>query len=99
MDAMPPCWWLIHHRLLNFRDTLPGGGEWTGIADVFTTIAITREALCRDAVTLRFSIWTGMAETTMKHIPTMQAGTSGQGLIPLEWIETACCSIAVNLRK
>lgn len=99
MDAMPACWRLIDHRLLDLSGSFPGSGEGTGIANVFAAICVASEPLCGNAVALLLAIGAGMAETAMIHIPAVQACASRERPVPLERIEAACRPIAVNLRE
>ena len=92
-------WRLIDHALLYAVYT--GPGCWIGAcqADILAAIGKARETFVGDACTLIKSIGTGMAETTVNHVPTMQACTPGKCIIPNKWIETPNGTIMVDQRK
>lgn len=99
VDAVPACGRFIDHALLNFLYACPGRGKWTGVTDVFTTIAEACEAFVRDTLALVYAVWAGMAEPAMEHIPAMQSCATRQHTIPVIWIQTLLSSIAIDQRE
>src|SRR5437763_8044392 len=82
VDAVPACWGLIDHTLL--YAVYPGPGCWIGAcqADILAAIGKAREPFVGDACTLIKSIGTGMAESTVNHVPAVQSCTSGKCIVP-----------------
>ena len=99
VDAVPACWRLIDHALLYAVYT--GPGCWIGAcqADILAAIGEARETFVGDACALIKSIGTGMAETTVNHVPAMQSCTPGKCIIPNKWIKTPNSTIMVDQRK
>ena len=99
VDAVPACWRLIDHALL--YPVYPVPCCWIGAcqANILAAIGKTCETFIGDACTLFKSVGTGMAETTVNHVPTMQACTPGKCVIPNEWIQTPNSTIMVDQRK
>src|SRR5437588_777797 len=81
MDAVPTCRRLIDHTFLYRIHTAPRGGIGTRKTNVLTAIC-KLEALIGNADALIYTIWTGMAKTTVNHIPTVQPCSRRQCTIP-----------------
>ena len=80
VNAMPARRGLVNHALLNVVYASPGSWVWPSVGNALATAragwdpvmnAFVRNALARGA-----SIWTGMAEATVDHIPGMQASAA-----------------------
>lgn len=82
VNAMPTRRRLVDHALLHAMHTRVRCWKWSSPADAFATVAITGEALVGDALALGAAIGTGVAKTTVEHVPTVQPRTTGQRCIP-----------------
>ena len=99
VNAVPACWRLIDHALL--YTVYPVPRCWIGAcqANALATVGKASETFISDACTLIKSIGTGMAETTVNHVPAMQSCTAGKRKIPNKWIQTPNSTIMVDQRK
>ena len=99
VDAVPACWRLIDHALL--YAVYPAPCCWIGAcqANTLTAIGKAGETFVGDACTLIKSVGTGVAETTVNHVPTMQSCTPGKCIIPNKWIQTPNSTIMVDQCK
>lgn len=90
---------LIHHAFLYSIDIGPGRVGRPCQPDVFTPIGKACETLIRDTDGRVYTIWTGVAEATMKHIPAVQASAACQGRIPYKRVETTYRPVVVHQAK
>src|SRR5947209_19560620 len=95
--------WLVHHAFLNRPDLRFFVRECPITqcrGDTLATIVVVREFV-RDthASKLGISIRAGVTKPTMRHIPTMEAGTIRQCGVPAIEIEATNCTIVVYLVK
>jgi hypothetical protein len=96
VDEVPASGTFIHHAFLDSVYVCPGRGGRTSKADTFTTIG-EGEAFSGDTYALVYSVGAGVAEAAVKHVPAVQARSSGEGIIPDERIKAAYSSVVVDL--
>src|SRR5450631_3914315 len=96
---MPARGRLVDHPLLNFVDAFPGSGKRSCICNIFSAIAHSGETLGDNTRTLWPTIGTGMTETAVVHIPTVQPCSTGQRLVPGIRIEPTSRTVAINQGK
>ncbi len=99
VDAMPTGWRLVNHALLHSIDATPWCWIRSGQANAFSAVGEACKALVSNAGALIQAIGTGMAEATVNHVPAMQAGATGQRIIPDKWVEAADGPVMIDQCK
>ncbi len=84
VDAVPAIRGFVGHAFLYGVDSRPGSRVWPGLADVLAAVIQAGEALIGDALVLRHTIGTGVAEAAVIHVPAVQQRAGCQGVIPGE---------------
>lgn len=75
VNAMPARWRLVNHALLDVVYSPPGSWIWSRVSNALATARIMN-AFVRNALARGASIRAGMAESTVDHIPGMQASAA-----------------------
>ena len=99
VNIMPASWPLVHHTLLDIVNAAPGCWIGSGKTNILAAICKAGEAFVGDAGALVESVWAGMAEAAVYHVPTVEARASGKGGIPGEWVESTDCAIVIDQGK
>ena len=99
VNIMPASWPLVHHTLLDIVNAAPGCRIRSGKTNILAAICKAGEAFIGDAGALVESVWAGMAEAAVYHVPTVEARASGKGGIPGEWVESTDCAIVIDQGK
>lgn len=96
MDAVPAAERLVSHAFLNVVHAAPGSRIGASLTDILPAVAIASKAFVGDALVLRHTVRTGVAEAAMHHVPAMQERAGGQRGVPGEGRQTAGRTITVN---
>ena len=80
VNAMPARRGLVNHALLDVVYSPPGSWIWSCVSNALATTragwAPVMNTFVRNALARGASIWAGMAESTVDHIPGMQASAA-----------------------
>ena len=96
VDTVPAPERLMSHTLLDGIDPGPGGRIGPCPTDTFSTVAQAGEAFIGDALIRRAAIRAGVAETAVRHVPTMQKRTGGQCVVPGERRESTGSTFVID---
>lgn len=99
VDAVPATERLVRHAFLHGVDASPRCWIRTRQPDILAAIAIAGKPFIGDALALRHTIRTCMAEPAVKHVPTMQQCARGQRSIPGERRQTTGRPIMIDQLK